>query len=107
MTRREGPGELGAYRSSIMAEFERLLAIARRARAKGLDPFPEPEPGLAYDVASLVEGMTGPPGVAERIRELSAEMEKDELAFRIAEEIVAGRFGDLGGEEAKAARTRP
>ena len=29
-------------------------------------------------------------------------MEKDELAFRIAEEIVAGRFGDLGGEEARA-----
>ena len=94
--------ELEAYRNSIMAEFERLLAIARRARAKGLDPSPEPEQGLAYDVASLVEGMTGPPGVAERIRELSAEMEKDELAFRIAEEIVSGRFGDLGGEEARA-----
>ena len=102
MTGREGPGELDAYRSSLMAELKRLLAVARRARAKGLDPALEPEPGLASDVASLVEGLTGPPGVAERIRELSAEMEKDELAFRIAEEVVAGRFGDLGGEEARA-----
>ena len=94
-----GDSDLEAYRRSVMEEFERLLAVAREARAKGLDPELEPEPGLAHDVASLVEGMTGPPGVAERIRELSAEMEKDELAFRIAEEIVAGRFGDLGGEE--------
>ncbi|RLI12370.1 DNA polymerase II large subunit, partial [Candidatus Bathyarchaeota archaeon] len=95
-------GELRPYERAIMEEFNRLLQVARAARAKGLDPAPEPEPGLAYDTASLVEGMTGPPGVAKRIRELSAEIEKDELAFMIAEEIVSGRFGDLGGEEARA-----
>ena len=91
-----------SYEQAIIEEFNRLLEVARAARAKGLDPAPEPEPGLAYDTASLVEGMVGPPGVAERIRELSPSMEKDELAFRIAEEIVSGRFGDLGGEEARA-----
>ena len=85
-----------------MEEFNKLLAIAREARSKGLDPELSPEPGLAYDVADLVEGMVGPPGVAKRIRELSDRMEKDELAFRIAEEIALGRFGDLGGPRGMA-----
>ena len=93
---------LEGYRRSIMEEFSRLLEIAKRARAKGLDPEPYPESGLAQDVAGLVEGMVGPPGVAKRIRELSSEMEKDRLAFKVAEEIALGRFGPLGGVEGRA-----
>ena len=92
---------LEAYRRSIIERFNELLEIAREARAKGLDPELEPEPGLASDMAGLVEGMTGPPGVAERIRELSGRMEKDELAFKIAEEIAKGSLLQ-GSEEEKA-----
>jgi len=44
----------GRYERSIMEEFNRLLAIAREARSRGLDPELSPEPGLAYDVADLV-----------------------------------------------------
>ena len=94
-----GEGGLTSYRRSILEEFQRLLEVARAARAKGLDPEPKPESGLAYDVASLVEGMTGPPGVAKRIRELSSQMEKDELAFKIAEEIATGRLFQGSDEE--------
>ncbi len=90
---------LEAYRRAMTERFNELLEIARRARAKGLDPELEPESGLASDVASLVEGMTGPPGVAKRIRELSDEMEKDELAFKIAEEIATGRLFQGSDEE--------
>ena len=92
-------GGLEAYRRSIVERFNELLEIARKARAKGLDPELEPEPGLASDMASLVEGMTGPPGVAEHIRALSAHMEKDELAFKIAEEIASGSLFQGSDEE--------
>ena len=87
-----GEGGLASYRRSILEEFQRLLEVARAARARGLDPEPEPESRLAHDVASLVEGMTGPPGVAKRIRELARQMEKDELAFKA---IVDWRWAHL------------
>ena len=92
-------GGLEAYRRSIIERFNELFEIAKEARAKGLDPELEPEPGLASDVASLVEGMTGPPGVAKRIRELSGQLEKDELAFKIAEEIAKGSLFQGSDEE--------
>jgi len=92
-------GGLEAYRRSIVERFNELLEIAREARARGLDPELEPEPGLASDMASLVEGMTGPPGVARRIRELSGQLEKDELAFKIAEEIATGKLFQGSDEE--------
>ncbi|RLI07834.1 DNA polymerase II large subunit, partial [Candidatus Bathyarchaeota archaeon] len=95
-------GRLKDYELSLMERFEELLALAKRARSRGLDPELFPEPGVAYDMADLVEGMVGPSGVAERIRELAPGMGKDRLALRIAEEIASGALGPLGGPEARA-----
>ena len=94
------------YLKSITSELERLNDVAKKARSKGLDPSPEPESKFAGDSAERVEKLVGPEGVAERIRELSKSMSMEEVAFKVAEEIVYGRFG-RGGEEAaeQAVRT--
>jgi len=84
-----------AYFSSIEKVLNRVHEVARLARQKGLDPKPEPEPRITQDLAEKVELLVGPRGVAARIRELSAVMERDEMAFKIGEEIVYGAFGPL------------
>jgi len=88
------------YVSSLNEQLDTIHEIAKRARAKGLDPCSKPETEIAEDLAGLVEGFIGPPGVAERIRELSGSMPREEVAFKIAEEIVYGRFGHLEEHEA-------
>ncbi|MFB0543958.1 MAG: DNA polymerase II large subunit, partial [Candidatus Bathyarchaeia archaeon] len=74
--------------------------MARRARAKGLDPALEPEPRITLDIADRVEQLVGPPGVGARIRELSEVMDRREMAFKMAEEVIYGRFGHFEPEKA-------
>ncbi|MEM1565696.1 MAG: DNA polymerase II large subunit [Candidatus Bathyarchaeia archaeon] len=88
------------YVGSLEKQLEQLYEISRKAREKGLDPSLGPECEVAKDMADLVEGLVGPKGVAQRIRELSAKLPREELAFKIAEEIVYGKFGHLEPEAA-------
>jgi DNA polymerase II large subunit len=88
------------YVSLLEGQLEEVYQIARKAREKGLDPTRTSEPEIAKDMASLVEGLVGPRGVAESIRELSKKLPREELAFKIAEEIVYGKFGHMDAREA-------
>jgi DNA polymerase II large subunit len=72
--------------------FTEIYSIALDARIKGLDPELEPESKGTQDLAERVEKSVGPIGVAERIRDLSQAIPREEIAFKIAEEIVNGRF---------------
>lgn len=47
---------------------------------------------MTRDVAERVEKAVGPRGVAERIRELATLISREEVAVKVAEEIVLGRF---------------
>mgnify|MGYP000058810127 FL=1 len=107
MTKPEVSPEYSRYFSELQSRLAALFEVARRARAKGLDPTPEPEPRVAHDIAERVELLVGPPGVAARIRELAEEMDRREMAFKIAEEIIYGRFGHFEPERAadQAVRT--
>jgi len=98
--------EYEAYHSRLRSELDRLYEIAGEARAKGLDPVTRPESELTEDMAERVEKLVGPEGIAERIRELES-MDRYEMAFKVAEEIIYGRFGSLERERAaeKAIRT--
>jgi len=86
------------YSEGLETELERLYALSEKAREKGLDPAFSPECNIAKDLADLVEGLVGPQGVAESIRELSTKLPREELAFKIAEEIVYGKFGHMEPE---------
>jgi len=86
------------YVETLENKLEELYVISEEAREKGYDPTLEPECKVAKDLADLVEGLVGPKGVAESIRELSKKIPREELAFKIAEEIVYGKFGHLEPE---------
>jgi DNA polymerase II large subunit len=88
------------YVASLENKLSDIYEIARKARKRGLDPALSPEPEVARDLAELVEGLVGPRGVAESVRELSRKMPREELAFKIAEEIVYGKFGHMEPPEA-------
>jgi len=77
-----------------------LYDIGNKARRKGLDPSLGIECKIAKDLADLVEGLVGPVGVALSIRELSSKLPREELAFKVAEEIVYGKFGHMEPEAA-------
>lgn len=88
------------YVTSLETELNKLYAVTEKAREKGLDPSLKPECKLAKDIADLVEGLVGPKGVADSIRELSAKLPREELAFKVTEQIVYGKFGHLEPEAA-------
>ena len=88
------------YTASLENELRKLYAVAEKAREKGVDPALQPETEVAKDLAELVEGLVGPAGVAESIRDLSGKLEREELAFKVAEEIVYGKFGHLETQQA-------
>jgi DNA polymerase II large subunit len=77
-----------SYITEIREELQRLAQIAEAARSKGLDPTREVEIRPADDVAGRVEGLVGPPGVAEKIRLLSETEPVHSVAFEVAREII-------------------
>ena len=81
-------------------ELKRLYAISDSARSKGLDPALKTECIVAQDIADLVEGLVGPKGVALSIRDWSTKMPREEIAFKVAEEITQNKFGDMAPERA-------
>ncbi|MEM3586482.1 MAG: hypothetical protein QXO71_04090, partial [Candidatus Jordarchaeaceae archaeon] len=91
--------EMQEYFKTIETSFDNLYNIVREARSRRFDPSIEPEILTAKDVAARVEGLIGLKGVAERIRELSTKMTRDEVAFKIAEEVVYRTIGNLNNDE--------
>jgi DNA polymerase II large subunit len=92
--------EYKQYATFLEKSLESVYAVARKAREKGLDPVLVPEPEVAKDLAELVEGLVGPIGVAESIRDLSQKMSREALAFEIAKQIIHRKFGQIDAREA-------
>ena len=88
------------YIETMESQLQQLYTISEAARSKGLDPALKTECIIAKDIADLVEGLVGPKEVAVSIRELSAKLQREEIAFKIAEEIVYGKFGSMEPEAA-------
>ncbi|MCK4614054.1 MAG: DNA polymerase II large subunit, partial [Thermoplasmata archaeon] len=91
--------EYQVYFKYLQDGVNELYEIAKQARKKGLDPTLIPEPQETHDIAERIEKLIGPPGIGERMRQLEG-MDRRELAFKVAEEIVLGRFGKLEREAA-------
>src|SRR5512147_197553 len=82
-----------AYFSVLKNELQRAYAIASEARKKGFDPTDDIEVKIAKDVAARVEGIVGPPGVTEVIRDLEkAGMAREDIAFEVAKKIAMGEL---------------
>ncbi len=77
------------YFSSLQREVDACYEIARRARMKGYDPELEVEIPQAPDLAARVEKLLfdwDVDGVADRIRELSLDHNREEVSLLIAKE---------------------
>ncbi len=93
--------EYAEYLSRIERELATLYELAKKARSIGIDPAFEPESHLAKDLGEIVEGLVGPPGIAERIKELALKkVERHEMALIIAEDIIHAKFGHTDQEKA-------
>jgi len=88
--------DMKGYFSTLEQSFSEQMELAQKSRLKGLDPSLRPESVVTVDLAERVEKSVGPGGVAVRIRELSNIMPREELAFKIAEEIVYGKYDQEG-----------
>jgi DNA polymerase II large subunit len=88
------------YVDTVKHSVEDLYVVSENAHQKGADPSLHTECTVAEDLADLVEGLVGPKGVAESIRELSSRLPREELAFKVTEEIVYGKFGHMEPEVA-------
>ncbi len=94
-----GLGPLKSYFEQLEADAHACFQLATQARQRGFDPALEPEIPFAEDLASRVEALVGPEGVADRIRELKGEMGREELALLISKEVAAGSFCTYEGPE--------
>jgi len=92
--------ETKEYFQSLKNEAKKIYEVAQVARSRGLDPKSSVEILFTEDLASRVEGLLELEGVAKRIRELMQTMEREAIAYRIADEIVSGFFIPLDDEEA-------
>jgi DNA polymerase II large subunit len=80
-------------------QLKELYTVSDGARAKGLDPALKTECIEAQDIADLVEGLVGPKNVALSIRRLSSQMSREEVAFKVAQEIAQGKFVITDGKQ--------
>ncbi len=93
--------EIRRYHEMLLKEVERHYSIAKRARKLGLDPKPDVEIPIAKNMAERVEKLLEIEGLAEKIESYEREgLSRVEICFRIAEDIVRGKFGDFEREKA-------
>jgi len=80
------------YFSQLQSNIETCYAIAGEARKKGLDPEFTVEIPQALDLASRVEQLVGPKGIAPKIRQVTKKIGNRELvSLEIAKQIVNGK----------------
>lgn len=85
------PPQYKDYFEELISKTREAYIVALQARRKGYDPQTQPEISIAFDLASRVEAMVGPKGIAKRIRKLQEEgKELEEIAVIIAREIASG-----------------
>ncbi len=88
------------YFDMLEEDLQKQLALAEKARAVKLDPSTVVEIAPAQDVAARVEGLVGPKGVADAIRILSKESNREKVCFEISKKILNNEFSAGEGEPA-------
>ncbi|MEM3384599.1 MAG: DNA polymerase II large subunit [Nitrososphaeria archaeon] len=88
------------YYSYITDYLSKAIEIANIARGKGLDPAPNIETKIVFDLASRVEELIGLKGISKRLRTLLVQNKKEAAALILAIDVASGLFGSLSREEA-------
>jgi DNA polymerase II large subunit len=88
------------YASSLLNSLQECYELALEAKKRGIDPEREIESKIVYSQAEATEYLVGLPGLAKRMKELVTEVPIAQVPFKLAEEIVYGKFGHLEPEKA-------
>jgi DNA polymerase II large subunit len=84
--------DMHEYFSKLQEDIDLCYSIAEEARKKGFDPEFEVEIPQALDLASRVEQLVGPKGIAPKIRAATKEIgDREIVSLEIAKEIVNGK----------------
>lgn len=87
------------YHETLVNKINRAKKIADEARSRGEDPKNHVEIELADNIASRCEKILGIPGLGEKIEKYEEEdLEREEIAFKLTEDFVAGEIGDYDSE---------
>ncbi len=83
------------YFDKIETDVLKIYEFAEEARKIGVDPECKVECPPAKDMASRVEQLVGPTGIAEKLREWKEKgYDQDESCFRAMDLIIEGKFGE-------------
>jgi DNA polymerase II large subunit len=85
---------MNLYFSQLQEDCKACYTVAKEARAKGFDPEIDVEIPPAEDLASRVENLVGPVGIAQKIRDMTkSQSSREMVAILIAKDIV--KTGDF------------
>ncbi len=95
--------EVKKYYETVEQKVNKLLGIAKEARAKGYDYATDIETKPVSDLADRAETLVGPKGVAKRYRELiettTGENKRIRVIFQIFEEIIKQKWCKIPNDE--------
>ena len=88
------------YFNNIENRVKEYYEFAEKVRSLGYDPEPFVEMPPAEDLAARVEGLVGPKGIANFIRDLEEEYGEstDKIIMEVIDAILDGKFGDFEGD---------
>ena len=88
------------YFEKIEKDVLKIYEFAEEARKIGVDPECTVECPPAKDMASRVEQLVGPTGIAEKIRQWKEEgADQDEICFRAMDLVIERKFGEGSNNE--------
>lgn len=88
------------YNRFLQEKFWEAYEYAIQAKENGYDPEKKPESIISFSQAETIEKILGLNGFKERFEELKKTLPPIEIPFKIAEDIILGRFGSFSEEKA-------
>ncbi|MEM2351103.1 MAG: DNA polymerase II large subunit [Thermoproteota archaeon] len=88
------------YNRFLQEQFWKAYDHAANAKENGYDPEKKPESIISFSQAETIEKLLGLKGFKDRFEELKKTLPPLEIPFKIAEDIILGRFGSFPEEKA-------
>jgi len=90
---------LDEYQVGLLDETSNLYSLAARARQRPLDSSAQVDPKLVFSHGQTIEHLVKLDGLAERYDEWLGQLPHTQVPFKIAEDVVYGRFGSFEQDE--------
>jgi len=95
---RNQPHPSDKYEQDLLGEINTLYDLASKAKEKSEDPIPMVESKIVFSHGETLEYLLGLEGLANRFEELCKQLPRSQVPFKIAEDVIYGRFGSFEDE---------